>query len=68
MIHGKHVRIIIRPDGTCVVDAINFADATCTQVTQQLAAALGGQVLSDRRKPEAAIRPPLANGRKEAAQ
>jgi hypothetical protein len=68
MIDGKHVKVIIRPDGTCVVDAINFTDATCTQVTQQLAAALGGPILADRRKPEAAIRPPLANDRKEAAR
>jgi len=64
----KHVEVVVAPDGSCTIDAMNFTDASCTQVTQQLAAALGGQVLSDRRKPEAAIRPPLANDRKEAAR
>ena len=64
----KHVEVVVTPDGTCTIDAMNFADASCTQVTQQLAAALGGQILTDRRKPEAAIRPQLSNDRKEAAR
>jgi hypothetical protein len=64
----KHVEVVVAPDGTCTIDAMNFADASCTQVTQQLAAALGGQVLFDRRKPEAAIRPQLSIDRKEAAR
>ncbi len=64
----KHVEVVVAPDGSCTIDAMNFTDASCTQVTQQLATALGGQVSSDRRKPEAAIRPPLANDRKEAAR
>ena len=64
----KHVEVVVAPDGTCTIDAVNFTDASCTQITRQLAAALGGQILSDRRKPEAAIRPSLANDRKEAAR
>ena len=64
----RHVEVVIAPDGSCTIDAMNFADASCTQVTQQLAAVLGGQILTDRRKPEAAIRPPVANARKEAAR
>jgi len=64
----KHVQIIIAPDGTCTIDAINFKDASCTQVTQQLIAALAGQVVTDRLKPEAANRPQLANRSKEAAR
>ncbi len=64
----KHVQIVVAPDGTCTIDAINFKDASCTQVTQQLIAALGGQVVIDRLKPEAAHRPQLANRNKEAAR
>ena len=64
----KHVQILVAPDGTCTIDAINFKDASCTQVTQQLIAALGGPVLADRLKPETANRPQLANHNKEAAR
>jgi hypothetical protein len=62
------VEVVIAPDGSCTIDVVNFTDASCTHVTQQLAAALGGQVITDRLKPEAAIRPPVANARKEAAR
>lgn len=64
----KLVQVIVAPDGTCTIDAINFTDASCTHVTQQLTAALGGPILADRLKPEAANRPPLANRTREAAQ
>jgi hypothetical protein len=64
----KHVQVIVAPDGTCTIDAINFKNASCTHVTQQLIAALGGQVVADRMKPEAANRPQLANRAKEAAR
>ncbi len=64
----RHVQIVIAPDGTCTIDAINFKDAGCTQVTQQLLAVLAGQIMADRLKPEAANRPPLANRSKEAAR
>jgi hypothetical protein len=64
----KCVQVIVHPDGTCTIDALNFTDASCTQVTRQLTEALGGQVLSDRLKPEAAIRPQLANDHREAAR
>lgn len=64
----KHVQIVVAPDGTCTIDAINFKDASCTQVTQQLTAVLGGQVVTGRLKPEAADRPKLANRSKEAAR
>jgi len=64
----KHVRIIIRPDGTCSVDAIHFADASCTQVTQQILNALGGQVSDERLKPEAQRLPPQANPQREGAR
>ena len=62
----KHVRMIIKPDGSCTVDAINFTDATCTQATQQILAALGGPVIEDRLRPEAQHLPPQANNRREA--
>ncbi len=64
----KHVQVVVAPDGTCTIDAINFKDASCTQVTQQLLTVLGGQVTADRLKPEAANRPQLANRSKEAAR
>ena len=56
----KHIKMIIRPDGSCSVDAINFADATCTQATQQILHALAGQVVDERLKPEAQRLPPQA--------
>ena|GEM_PF-6692243 len=64
----KHVRMIIRQDGTCAVDAINFADATCTHATQQIMQALAGQIAEERLKPEAQRLPPEANQRREAAR
>lgn len=64
----KHVQVIVAPDGTCTIDATNFKDASCTLVTQQLLAALAGQVVADRLKPEAANRPQLTNRSKEAAR
>jgi hypothetical protein len=64
----KHVQIVVAPDGTCTIEAINFKDASCTQVTRQLIAALGGQVVADRMKAEAANRPQLANRAKEATR
>lgn len=64
----KHIEVVVAPDGSCTIDAMNFTDASCTQVTQQLAAALGGQVIADRLKLEAANRPPLANRTTEAAR
>jgi hypothetical protein len=64
----KHVRMIIRADGSCTVDAIHFTDATCTQATQQILAALGGPVTADRLKPEAQRLPPQANRQKEGSR
>ena len=64
----KQVQIVVAPDGSCTIDAINFTDASCTQATQQLITALGGQVIAEHLKPEAANRPQLANPTREAAQ
>ena len=64
----KHVRMIIRLDGTCTVDAINFTDATCTHAAEQILKALGGSVTEERHKPEAQRLPPQANNRREAAR
>jgi hypothetical protein len=64
----KHVRIIIRHDGSCTVDAANFTDATCTQATRQILQALGGQVAEERLKPEAQRLPPQANRQREGAR
>ena len=64
----KHVRMVIRPDGSCTVDAINFTDATCTQATDQILQALAAEILEDRLKPEAQRLPPQANTQREAAR
>ncbi len=68
MPQGKHVKMLIHIDGTCSVDAINFADATCTQATKQILAALGGPVTEERLKPEAQRMPPRANRQMEGAR
>jgi hypothetical protein len=44
MPRGKHVKIIIAPDGTCTVDAINFTGASCRAATGEITAAPGGQI------------------------
>ena len=62
---AKYVRMLIRPDGSCTVDALNFADATCTQATQQILRSLAGQVTTDRLKPEAQRLPPRAEPQRE---
>ncbi len=64
----KHVKMIIRPDGTCTVDAVNFMDATCTHATQQIMSALAGEVVAERLKPEAQRVPLQANRLAEAAR
>ena len=61
----KHVRMIIRPDGTCTVDALNFNDATCKTATDQITAALAGQTISEHEKTHARIRPLAAGERRE---
>ena len=64
---GKHLRIIIAADGSCSVDAMNFAGPSCQAATGEIAAALGGQVVSQRLKPEARIREGTAQGERESA-
>jgi hypothetical protein len=64
----KHVRVIIRPDGSCSVDAVNFTDATCLSVTKQIAAALGGGIVAEQSKPEARIRERCRQQERERAR
>ena len=64
----KHVRMIIRPDGTCTVDAVNFTDATCKNATDQITAALAGRTISEHDKGHARIRPLAVGERQEAAR
>lgn len=61
----KHVRMIIRADGTCAVDAMEFSDSTCLEATRQIRQALAGQVINERRKAEAGRLAPRANPRRE---
>ncbi len=67
MPRGKHIRIVIAADGSCSVDAIDFAGPSCQAATGEIAAALGGQVVSDRLKPEARIRERAAQRGRESA-
>jgi hypothetical protein len=68
MMRTKHVRMIIKPDGTCTVDAINFTDATCTQATQQILRRSAAPSPRSRLKPEAQRLPLQANNRREATR
>ena len=64
----KHVRVIIRRDGTCMVDAMNFTDATCKTATDQITAALAGRTIAEHDKIEGRIRPLAVGERPEAAR
>ncbi len=56
MPRGKHVKLLIHADGTCSVDAVDFTDASCMSVTEEITFALAGRVISEQHKPEARIR------------
>ncbi len=64
----KHIRMLIRSDGTCTVDAMNFADASCQQATRQITDALAGHTLVEHDKPEARNRPQTVGRRMEATR
>ena len=64
----QHIRMIMRPDGTCTVDAMNFADASCQQATQQITDALAGRTLTEHDKPEARNRPQTVGRQMEATR
>ena len=48
----KHIQMIIRSDGTCAIDAVNFRDGSCQQATEQIAAALAGRTIRTHQKPD----------------
>jgi hypothetical protein len=52
----KHIKIIIAPDGTCTLDAINFTGPACQLATGEITAALGGQIDRQHDKPELHMR------------
>ena len=60
MTPSRHVILLIHPDGSCALDAVNFADATCTQATQEIMQALAAQTVNERFKPQAERLPPQA--------
>ncbi len=64
---GKHVKLIIRGDGSCIIDAVNFEDASCLSVTEEITTALGGDIDHQRHKPEARIRRRCGVAEKERA-
>ena len=55
MRRDKHIKLIVRADGRCAVDALNFTDATCMRATQEITRALAGQTIDERLKPEARV-------------
>ena len=68
MPRGKHRKITIGVDGTCSVDAVNFVGPACRATTQEIVAALGGQIDHQRDKPEARIREGCGNREREGAR
>jgi len=58
MHRNKRITILIAPDGTCQVDAINFTGPSCQMATSEITAALGGQIDHQRTKPEMRAREP----------
>ena len=68
MPRGKHIKIIIAPDGTCAVDAINFTGPSCQAATGEITAALGGQIDHQHVKSEARIRERCGQGEREQAR
>ncbi len=57
----RYITMLIKPNGTCSIDAVNFTDATCTSATQQIMQVLAGQLVDERFKPEAQRLPPQPN-------
>ena len=68
MPHGKHIKIVIAPDGGCAVDAINFTGPACQIATLEITAALGGQIDRQYDKPEARLRERSAASEREEAR
>ena len=68
MRRDKHIRLIIRADGTCTVDAMNFTDATCMRATQEITKVLAGKTIDERLKPEARMGGWHAHPRAEGAR
>ena len=60
----RHIKMIIRADGTCTVDAMNFTDGTCMRATQEITRALAGKTIDERVKPEARMH--VQSGEREA--
>ena len=67
MPRGKHVKLIISIDGGCSIDAVNFTGPSCQAATQEITAALGGQVGHQHSKPEARIRQRCGQREREQA-
>ncbi len=68
MPRGKYVKLIIGIDGTCQVDALNFPDGSCKAATQEITAALGGQIDHQHDKPEARCRAQAGQQQREGAR
>ena len=68
MRRDKHIRMIIRADGTCAGDAINFTGPSCQAATGEITTALGGQINHQQLKPEARIRERCGQNEREEAR
>ena len=68
MSRGKHMKLIIGIDGTCQIDAINFSGPSCKVATEEITAALGGQIDRQHDKPEVRIRERCGDREREGAR
>ena len=68
MPRGKHIKVVIASDGTCSVDAINFIGPACQVATQEITAALSGQIDHQHLKPEARLRERCGHSEREQAR
>ena len=68
MSRDRQLKIRIAADGTCSVDALNFAGQACQAATAEIVAALGGAVQTEQLKPEARQREPKRQHDREAAR
>ena len=64
----KHVRVVIGVDGSCRIDALQFTDASCQKATQEITAALAGQITRQQTKPEARVRQRCSSTEMEQAR
>ena len=68
MNRNRHIKITIAIDGSTSVDAINFRGTGCKDATNEITAALGGQIEHEHEKPEIRLREQRGQTEREAAR